>query len=206
MKNKILLTVVMAFIGLLSVGTSAEATPGHGNRHSHVFFERGNRVVVWHNNNRQCRGGFGYGNFNGVRTRMCMHMNNIWNGGRFGRAAIRCNHRGCNMFGMSFRNGRFFNGPRGNGFYRGNGNGRFNQGGGRGNGRFNRGGGGGNGRYNQGGGRGNGRYNQGGGRGNGRINQGGGRGNNGRINQGGGRGNGNGKGNGRGNGRGNSGR
>lgn len=178
MKNKILLTVAMALIGLFTLSSSAEATPGHGNRHSHVFFERGNRVVVWHNNFRQCNNGR-YGNsfFNGRGYRMCGHMNNIWRGGRCGNAVVRCNHRGCGMFGMTYRNGRFNFGPRGNGNI------------GRG-------------------GRGNGRFNQGGGRGNGRYNQGGGRGNGGRLNQGGGRGNGNGKGNGngRGNGRGNGGR
>jgi len=194
MKNKILLTTIMAFLGILTFSTVAEAHHGREGRgrHNHVFNRFGNRTVVWHNSYNQCGNGWGYNNH--INNRMCMHMRNIWRGGRCGaRAVVRCNHRGCGMFGSSFRNGRFFNAPRGHGHFNGRGNrgGRYNRGGGRGNG----------GRYNQGGGRGNGgRYNQGGGRGNGgRYNQGGGRGNGGN-NQGGGRGNGNGNGNGNGRG------
>lgn len=182
MKNKILLTVAIAMIGLLGFSTTAEATPGHGNRHKHVFFERGNRVVVWHNNYRQCSGRYGNAFYNGRGYRMCGHMSRIWRGGRCGNAVVRCNHRGCGMFGMTYRNGRYFNGRNGHGYHRGHPyNGRYNRGGGRGNGRYNRGGGRGNGgRYNQGGGRGNGSgkgNGRGKGRGKGRNN---GRGNGGR--------------------------
>ncbi len=193
MKNKILLTAIMAFLGILTFSSVAEAHHGRGGhgRHKHVFNRFGNRTVVWHDNFGQCGNGWGYNNF--VQNRMCLHMRNIWRGGRCGNAIVRCNSRGCGMFGNSFRNGRFFNNQRGYG------NRYYNNRGFRGNGRYDRGGRRGNGgRYNQGGGRGNGgRYNQGGGRGNGgRYNQGGGRGN-GRGN-GGGTGRGNGRGNGRG--------
>ncbi len=190
MKNKILLTTAMALIGLFTFSTTAEAQRGRGGR--------GNNIV-WQNS--QCGIGWGHNNF--INNRMCMHMRNTWRRGRFGNGFIRCNHRGCGMFGNSFRNGRFFN-RRGVAIFVRGGNrfGNFNRGAHRGHGRYNRGGGRGNGRFNQGGGRGNGRFNQGGGRGNGRLNQGGGRGN-GRLNQGGGRGNGRGNGDGRGrNGRG----
>lgn len=147
MKNKILLTTAMALIGLFTFSITAEAQRGcrGNNRHNHVTFQRGNRVVVWHNNYNQCNSSWGYGN--SFRNNMCVHMRNIYRGGRFGRAIVRCNHRGCGMFGTSFRNGRFYNNHRGNANInrRGNRGGRFNQGGGRGN----------RGRYNQGGGRGN---------------------------------------------------
>ncbi len=165
MKKRILLTAIMAFVGILTFSTVAEAQNGCGERgsHKHVFNQFGNRTVVWHNNYNQCGNGWGYNSW--IGDQMCFHMRNIWNGGRCGRAAVRCNHRGCGMFGSSFRNGRFYNIPRGNGIYRGGHGrgGRYNQGGNRGN------------RYNQGGNRGN-RYNQGGNRGN-RYNQGGNRGN-----------------------------
>lgn len=150
MKNKILLTTAMALIGLLSLSTVAEAHHGRGGhgRHKHITYHRGSRVIVWHNNYNQCGNQWGRNNFR--NNRMCLHMRNIYRGGRCGRnVAVRCNSRGCGMFGTSFRNGRFFNNHRGHGRINGRGNrgnGRFNQGGGRGNG----------GRYNQGGGRGNG--------------------------------------------------
>lgn len=160
MKNKILLTAAMALLGLFTFSTSAEAHNGRGGRgtHKHVYFERGNRVVIWHNNYNQCRNNRGFRNGwnNGFNrnNRMCHHMRNIWRGGNCGpRAVVRCNSRGCGMFGNSFRNGRFYNHHRGHGNLNGRGNrgGRFNQGGGRGNGRLNQGGRRGDGdRYNQG--------------------------------------------------------
>ncbi len=146
MKNKILLTTAMALIGLLTFSTIAEAHHGRGgrNRHKHVFWRHGNRVVVWHNNYRQCGNGWNFNNRcnwnNGFRNnRMCTHMRNIYRGGRCGtNVAIRCNSRGCGMFGMSWRNGRFFDNHRDRGYRNGRGNrGRryYNRGGGRGNGR-----------------------------------------------------------------------
>lgn len=106
MKNKILLTLAMALIGLFSFSVMAEANPAHRGRHKHVMFRNGHRVIVWHNNYRQC------GNQLNARwgnNTICGHLRNIWQGGRCGNAVVRCNHQGCDMFGMTYRNGRCFN-------------------------------------------------------------------------------------------------
>lgn len=155
MKNKILLTTAIAFIGLFSFSVIAEANPGHNNRHKHVSYRHGTKVVVWHNNYNQCGGGYMHHRGN-QRPSMCLHMSTIWNGGRCGNAVVRCNHRGCGMYGQTYRNGQFYGNGRGQGYHQGHGNGgRYNQGGGRGNHGNNKGGGRGNGRGN-GSGRGNG--------------------------------------------------
>lgn len=106
MRNKILLTALLAIIGLFTFSTTADAHRGnrghrHG-QHKHVVNQRGRTVIIWHNNNQRCNfrnNGFNQGN------RMCNHMRGMMNNRACGNQVIRCNHRGCVMFGQRY-NGR----------------------------------------------------------------------------------------------------
>ncbi len=142
MRNKFLLTGLLAIIGLFTFSLTADAHRGnrghnHRGQHKHVINKRGRTIVIWHNNNQRCNfrnNGFNRGN------RMCSHMRGMMNNRGCNQRVIRCNSRGCNMYGQRFngrnnnqwgyndggRNGRGGNGRGGNG--RG-GNGRNGNGG-----------------------------------------------------------------------------
>lgn len=104
MKNKILFTALLALMGLFTFNLSASADPYHGIRggkHKHVMQKRGRTIVIWHNNNQRCN--MGYRNYYTQRG-MCSHMRGMMNHA-YGNRHMRCNHRGCSMYGRSYNQG-----------------------------------------------------------------------------------------------------
>lgn len=111
MKNKFLITALLGLAIMLAFPTTSEAHPHNRGKHKHIMYRFGRPIITWHWNNRACN--FRNCNYNNsyrsYRNSCCVHMRQMLQGCNGRNQQVRCNHRGCNMYGRTY-NGNYGNG------------------------------------------------------------------------------------------------